>query len=230
VLDRRITCDECWIESEGLPAKSAGLRRGLAGLTMDRSSCSNSTPSAAGASAASAFPFLLRRAATAEDRARLTRRRTSPDGSRRRSPGGRLQESALDSVAATSSSTSTTPTAAPSGRRPISSRRFGRHLARLSGSSMSGSLEGRAAGDLDPLGAASRGSRWRRCSRSFRRRTRYAAHRGLRRRGADAGGTRSSTIRAASLSIDPSANILQQMDRLTDAEVRDLARRLVPTL
>jgi tetratricopeptide (TPR) repeat protein len=36
VLSQDVTCDECWIESEGLPREAAGLSRGLAGLTLDR--------------------------------------------------------------------------------------------------------------------------------------------------------------------------------------------------
>jgi tetratricopeptide (TPR) repeat protein len=36
VLGSPIAFDECWLESEGLPPDAAGLRRGLAGLTLDR--------------------------------------------------------------------------------------------------------------------------------------------------------------------------------------------------
>ena len=36
VLDTDLTFDECWIESAGLPAGLSGLRPGLAGLTLDR--------------------------------------------------------------------------------------------------------------------------------------------------------------------------------------------------
>lgn len=36
VLGRAVAADECWLESEGLPDDAAGLRRGLAGLTLDR--------------------------------------------------------------------------------------------------------------------------------------------------------------------------------------------------
>jgi len=231
VLDRDITCDECWIESEGLPADAAGLHRGLAGLTLDRLVVLQLDSVRRGARPRpSALPFLLRRATTDAERRALDT--PSDVGGRielQIAAEGRLAETALDAVRRHELvHVYDAARLLPVSSHPFEAFAFGLSHG-FSGSSMERTLEARAQ-TISILSAEAP------------RLALAALLAFLPSKDGDTphvGGYCAAAQNAVDIligdpasfpSIDPTANVLQQMDRLSDAEVRELARRLIPKL
>lgn len=231
VLGSKISFDECWIESEGLPTDVAGLRRGLAGLTLDRFVLLQLDSVRRGPRPASPdLPFVARPARTREELRALD----SPSDVAGRieadlAASGRLRAGALDAVRRHELvHVHDAANLLPVSSHPFSAFAFGLSHG-FSGAKIERALEGRAQA-FSILSA---------------REPRLALSALLAflpsREGdtphvagyCDVVQTAVDLVvddLAAFPSIDPAFNVVQQMDKLTDAEVRELARRLAEEL
>ncbi len=231
VLGASVACDECWIESDGLPADAAGLRRGLAGLTLDRLvilelDAVRRPPRAVDVG----LPSPQRPAATREERRSLDTPSDVAGRIERELAGqGRLGAGALDAVRRHELvHVYDAARLLPVSEHPFNALAFG--LAHgFSGASIERALEGRAQA-LSILSA-----REPRLALAAL----FAFLPSADGETPHVAGYRDAAQTAVDLVIDdpasfpsiaPDVNVLQQMDRLTDAEVRELARRLAKTL
>ena len=227
VLGEAIAFDECWLESEGLPADAAGWKRGLAGLTLDRLVLLQldavvRTPRGPVAG----LPFVRRRAATRDElRALDTPSDVAARIEAKLAAEGRIEGAVLDSV-----------------RRhelvhvhdaarmlPISSHPF-KALAFALSHGFSAAATERAleahAQAISILAVREPRAALAALVAFLPARDGDTAH---------TGAYRNVTQTAVDLiiddpgtfsSIDLTFNVLQQLDALTDAEVRELGRRL----
>jgi hypothetical protein len=231
VLGERISFDECWIESEGLPPDAAGLHRGLAGLTLDRFVMLQLDAIRRGPRVAlPGVPFVRRRATTAEERRSLD---TPSDVAGRieadLAASGELDGASIDSVRRHE----LVHVYDASRLMPLSEHPFQAFALGLShgfsGRSIERALEGRAQ-TLSILAARSPRLALAGLLAFLPSKDGDTPH---------VAGYVDSVRTAVDIlladpasfpSIDPAYNVVQQMDRLTDAEVRELARRLAAKL
>ncbi len=228
VLGRELTLDECWLETSGLPPDLAGFRGGLAGLTVDRlvllqlETCLRAPePLHPG------VPFEPRPAATEADLIALD----TPSAVAQRielslAANGRVGLDVLEAVRRHElGHVLDARRILPIGRKPL------RALGLLAASGFDGGaveqrLEGRAAVVALVEAASPRAA--------------LASLLGflpdLQGSTAHAAGYREVVSTAVELlrddpksfpSVSQDQNLLQQMDRLTDAEIRELGRRLL---
>jgi tetratricopeptide (TPR) repeat protein len=231
VMGEPISCDECWIESEGLPRDAAGLSRGLAGLTLDRlvvlqldAIRRSVRPPEAG------LPFLAREAPTAADRRSLdspsdvAARIEASVAARGRAEGATLDAVRRHELVHVYDAARLLPLTA----HPFAAARFA--IAHgLDGAATERALECRA----QALSIAA--AREPRVSLAallafLPAREGETPHTAAYCEAAQIAVDLVLADPASFPSIDPSFNVLQQMDRLTDDEVRELGRRLASQL
>jgi len=231
VLGEKISFDECWIESDGLPPEAAGLHRGLAGLTLDRLVVLQLDAVRRGPrTAATGLPFVARRAATVEERRSLD----TPSDVAGRIEARLAAEGVLDGVAIDAVR-----------RHELVHVYDASHLLPLTGHPLQALALGIAHGFNGPGIERALECRAQSLSMLSAREPRLALAGLLAFLPSQEGDTPHvagyvDAVRtavdlviadsAAFPSIDPAYNVVQQMDRLTDAEVRELARRLAAKL
>jgi hypothetical protein len=231
VLGEPVACDECWVESDGLPPDAGGLRRGLAGLTLDRFvTLQLDTIRRAPRPPDHGLPFVRRRASTPEDRRSLdTPSDVAARIEERLAREGRLDGAAIDAVrhhelvhvadAARMLPFSSHPLAALGFviSHGLSAEAAERSLeARAQVFSMTAAREPRLAlASLLAFLPAREGE---------------TPHAAAYRDAAQAAVDVILDDPSAFPSIDISYNVLQQMDVLDDDEVRELGRRLAGRL
>ena len=227
VLGTKIGFDECWLESEGLPPDAAGLRRGLAGLTLDRFvTLQLDTIRRAPMPAEAGMPFERRRASTREERRSLD---TPSDVAARietkLAAEGRIDDAALDAVRRHE----LVHVLDASRLLPITSHPFAAIAFVVSHGfdAASGERTLEAHAQAASIGEAREPRLALAALLGFLpSREGETAHAAAYRDAAQAAIDIVVDDPASFPSIDPDYNALQQMDQLTDAEARELGRRL----
>jgi tetratricopeptide (TPR) repeat protein len=227
VAGTKVAFDECWVESEGLPPEAAGLRRGLAGLTLDRFvTLQLDTIRHDPAPPESGLPFELRPAPTREARRSLD---TPSDVAGRieakLAAAGDIDEAALDAVRRHE----LVHVLDASRLLPVTAHPFAALAFVVSHGFDSAS--GERALEAHAQVASITESREPRLALAallgfLPSREGETAHASAYREAAQAAVDIVIDDPAAFPSIDRTYNVLQQMDALTDAEVRELGRRL----
>jgi tetratricopeptide (TPR) repeat protein len=231
VAGEPVSFDECWIESEGLPPDAAGLHRGLAGLTLDRLVMLQLDAVRRGPRTASpGLPFVARPARTLDERRSLE---TPSDVAGRiesqLAASGLLEGAGIDAVRSHELvHVYDASRLVPMSAHPFQTLALGISHG-FSGAAIERSLEGRAQ-TLSILSARSPRLALAGLLAFLPSKDGDTPH--------VAGYLEAVRIAVDILiadpksfpSIDPAYNVVQQMDRLTDAEVRELARRVADKL
>ncbi len=231
VQGARVRFDECWIESEGLPSGVAGLRKGLAGLTMDRMVLVQLDAVRRGPRRIDAeVPFELRPARSAQDLGAMD----TPSAVAWRIESqlhreGILEESVLDAVrrhelAHVVDATRMLPVAT---KLPTVLSFLARNG--FDGAAVERNLEARAAVTAlieckEPRAALAS------LLAFLPARSGSTPHAGGYRGAVEVAINEILCDRGCFPSIDCSRNVVQQLDRLTDDEIRELGRRLLAHL
>lgn len=227
VMGSKVSFDECWVESEGLPPEAAGLRRGLAGLTLDRfvtlqldTIRHDPTPPEPG------MPFERRRAATREGLRSLD---TPSDVAARIEAklvvGGGIDESSIDAVRRHE----LVHVLDASRLLPVTSHPFAAIAFVVSHGfdAASGERSLEAHAQVASIAQAKEPRLALAALIGFLpSRDGETAHAAAYREAAQMAVDIVLDDPAAFPSIDREFNVLQQMDELSDAEVRELGRRL----
>lgn len=224
-------CDECWVESDGLPADAGGLRRGLAGLTLDRFvTLQLDTIRRAPRPPEPGLPFVRRRAATREERRSLdTPSEVAARIEQRLAAEGRLDGAAVDAVRRHELvHVADAARMLPFAEHPFAALGFVISHG-LSAEKAERSLEARA--QVLSMSVAREPRLVLASLLAFLpARDGETPHAAAYREAAQTGVDLILEDPAAFPSVDLSFNVLQQMDALGDDEVRELGRRLARRL
>lgn len=227
VLSEPAPCDECWVESDGLPTEANGLRRGLAGLTLDRFvTLQIDTIRRAPRPPVAGLPFARRRAATREERRSLdTPSDVSARIEQRLEREGRLDGAAIDAVRRHELvHVADAARMLPFSEHPIEALSFVISHG-LSSESAERSLEARAQ-VLSMIAAREPRLALASLLAFLPAREGETPHAAAYRIAAQIAVDEILADPAAFPSIDLAFNVLQQIDVLGDDEVRELGRRL----
>jgi hypothetical protein len=230
-MGRELSSDECWIESEGLPRDAAGLSRGLAGLTLDRLVVLQLDAIRRGPRPPErGLPFLARPAPTLAERRSLD----SPSDVAARieasiAAQGRTDAAALDGVRGHELvHVYDASRLLPFTEHPVAAAAFVISHG-LSGSATERALEARAQA-LSIASAKEPRLALAGLLAFLPAREGETPHASAYRAAAQIAVDLVIEDPAAFPAIDPAFNVVQQMDKLTAAEVRELARRLAEKL